>query len=156
MWLPTDARKEMDVKDLTAKFATDMIGCIAYGLNVNSLNNPNAEFRKYGKMIFEYGYVRGFEMLATFFLPHIVRITGIKTFGKESSYFLRKVFWETINQRIESGMKRNDLIDILIELKKSHSHQNIEGFGKQNILYYICIKRRWLFTRRACEISLII
>lgn len=123
-----DARKEMDVKDLTAKFATDMIGCIAYGLNVNSLNNPNAEFRKYGKMIFEYGYVRGFEMLATFFLPHIVRITGIKTFGKESSYFLRKVFWETINQRIESGMKRNDLIDILIELKKSHSHQNIEGF----------------------------
>ncbi|XP_029155011.1 cytochrome P450 6k1-like [Nylanderia fulva] len=122
-----DAKKEIDVKDLTAKFATDMIGCTAYGLNVNSLNNPNAEFRKYGKMIFECSYVRGFEILAMFFFPHIVRLAGIKTFGRESSRFLRKVFWETINQRLESGVKKNDLIDILIELK--NSDQNIEGFN---------------------------
>lgn len=128
--MPTDAEKEIDMKDLSAKFTTDMIGTTAYGLNVNSLNNPNAEFRKYGKMIFDYGYIRGFEMLAAFFFPNITRWANTKTFGKDSSNFLRKAFWETMNQRIESGMKRNDLIDILIDLKKNYGHQNIEGFSK--------------------------
>lgn len=123
-----DTRKEVDVKDIAAKFTTDMIGCIAYGLNVNSLNNPDAEFRKYGKMIFDFGYIRGFELLATFFFPNFVRLAGMKVFGKDSSTFLRNAFWETITQRMESGVKRNDLIDILIEIRKNYSHQHIEGF----------------------------
>ncbi|XP_029164739.1 cytochrome P450 6k1-like [Nylanderia fulva] len=123
-----DVKKEIEVKDLTANFSTDMIGCTAYGLNVNSLNNPDAEFRINGRKIFEYGYIRGFELLALFFFPHVVRLTGIKTFGKESSIFLRNVFWEVINQLIASGVKRNDLIDVLIELRKNHSHENLEGF----------------------------
>ncbi|CAL1682604.1 unnamed protein product [Lasius platythorax] len=123
-----DARKETDVKDIAAKFTTDMIGCTAYGLNVNSLNNPNAEFRNHGRKIFEYGYIRGYEVLAMFFFPYVVRLAGLKTFGKDSTIFLRRVFWETITQRMESGVKKNDLIDILIELKKNHSLQNFEGF----------------------------
>lgn len=130
MALSTDKEKEIDMKDLCAKFTTDVIGSTAYGLNVNSLNNPNAEFRKYGKMIFDYGYIRGFEMLASFFFPNLARWTNLKTFGKDSSDFLREVFWKTMNQRMESGERRNDLIDILIDLKKTYSQQNIEGFGK--------------------------
>lgn len=121
-------RKEIDVKDLFAKFSTDIIGCTAYGLNVNSLINPNAEFRKYGKMIFDFGYIRGFEMLSMFFFPNIVRLAGFKAFAKESSIFLRKAFWETMTERMQSGIKRNDLIDVLIELKKTHSHHKFEGF----------------------------
>ncbi|XP_014481573.1 PREDICTED: cytochrome P450 6k1-like [Dinoponera quadriceps] len=120
--------KTIEVKELAAKFTTDIIGSTAYGLNVNSLNNPNAEFRKYGKKIFEYNFFRGFEIMAVFFLPNLVRLTGIKMFGKESSNFLRKAFWETMLQRMKSGKKRNDLIDILIEIKETHSDQNIEGF----------------------------
>ncbi|XP_029671180.1 cytochrome P450 6k1-like, partial [Formica exsecta] len=120
--------KEVDMKDIAAKFTTDMIGCTAYGLNVNSLNNPNAEFRKYGKMIFDFGYIRGFEMLAVFFLPYITRLAHLKVFGKDPSTFLRKAFWETMTQRMEYGIKRNDLIDILIELKKNYGQQDMGGF----------------------------
>ncbi|XP_011878637.1 PREDICTED: cytochrome P450 6k1-like [Vollenhovia emeryi] len=128
-----DQGKEMDIKELTAKFTTDIIGTAAYGLNVNSLNNPDAEFRRHGKLIFYFNFIRALEFLAMFFLPNIISITGIKTFGKESSNFLRKVFWETITQRIKSGEKRNDLIDILIELRNTYGDQDIEGFSKHRI-----------------------
>ncbi|XP_012224508.2 cytochrome P450 6k1 [Linepithema humile] len=119
--------KELETKDLAAKFATDMIGVTAYGLNVNSLNNPDAEFRRHGKKIFEYSYIRGFEMLSIFFFPSLVRWTRMRVFGKDSSVFLRKAFWDTLLQRIESGTKRHDLIDILIELKKNHVDQDLNG-----------------------------
>lgn len=131
--MPTDIPKEVDIKDISAKFTTDIIGCIAYGLNVNSLNNPDAEFRKYGKMVFDLSFIRGFELLAAFFLPNIARLAHLKTFGKDTSIFLRKAFWETMTQRMASGIKRNDLIDTLIELKKTYGHQNMGGFSKLNI-----------------------
>lgn len=120
----------IEVRELTAKFTTDVIGSTAYGLDVNSFKDPNAEFRKYGKMIFQYDTIRGLEMLAIFFLPIIVRLTHIKMFGKQPTVFLRKVFWETITHRMESGIKRNDLIDILLELKKDYGDQDYNGFSK--------------------------
>lgn len=124
----------IDVKELAAKYTTDMIGSIAYGLKVNSLNNPNAEFRVYGRKIFEYGTIRGMELLSVFFFPHIVRAARFKVFGKDSSDFLRNVFWQTINHRLQSKEKRNDLIDILIELKNNYGDQDIEGFSKCHII----------------------
>ncbi|XP_024873863.1 cytochrome P450 6k1-like isoform X1 [Temnothorax curvispinosus] len=121
--------KTIEVRDLTARFATDIIGSTAYGLDVNSFKDPDAEFRKYGKMIFQYDVIRGIEMLAIFFLPTIVRLARIKMFGKQPTDFLRKVFWETLTQRMKSGIKRNDLIDILIELKNSNSDQDLKDFS---------------------------
>lgn len=118
------------MRDITARFTTDIIGTTAYGLDVNSLKDPNAEFRKYGKMIFDYNIIRGFEVLSIFFLPAIVRLARIKMFGKEPTDFLRKVFWETLNQRMKSGTKRNDLIDILIELKNNNNEES-KDFCKQ-------------------------
>ncbi|XP_020283027.1 cytochrome P450 6k1-like [Pseudomyrmex gracilis] len=120
--------KEVEVKELTAKFTTDVIGSTAFGLDVNSFKDPNADFRKYGKMIFYYNIVRGFEMLSIFFLPSVVRMARVKMMGEKPTAFLRKVFWETLTERMKSGEKRNDLIDILIELKQNNSDQNINGF----------------------------
>ncbi|XP_024884233.1 probable cytochrome P450 6g2 [Temnothorax curvispinosus] len=67
-------------------------------------------------------------MLAMFFLPDISRMANLKSFGKETTIFLRKIFSETITRRMESGEKRYDLIDILIEIKKNSSDEEIEGF----------------------------
>lgn len=62
-------------------------------------------------------------------------------FGKQPTVFLRQVFWETITHRMESGIKRNDLIDILLELKKDYGDQDYNGFSKQNRT------KRWLFLK---------
>lgn len=50
----------IDIKDLVARFATDVIGSCAFGLDINSLKNPNSDFRKYGDKIFQrpQGYKR--------------------------------------------------------------------------------------------------
>lgn len=121
------------MKDLTAKYSTDIIGTTAYGLNVNSLNNPDDEFRRYGRTVFPVNTLRSFEILSIFFLPNIVRMASMKFFGKEATIFLRKVLWDAITQRMESGEKRNDLIDILIEQRKTYGDQDLGGFSKKKV-----------------------
>ncbi|XP_076164166.1 cytochrome P450 6k1-like [Ptiloglossa arizonensis] len=122
--------KEVEMKEICANFTTDMIGSTAFGLRVNSLENPNEPFREAGRQIFNYDLFRGLEFLTIFFMPYLTKYTGAKFFGKESSRFLRTVFWDVINQRVQSGEKRNDLIDLLIELKRKHEDEgDLGGFS---------------------------
>ncbi|XP_077262105.1 cytochrome P450 6k1-like isoform X2 [Temnothorax americanus] len=118
----------MDVRDVSSKLTMDVICNTAFGLDVNTFKDPNTDFRKYGKIMMKNNHVRGWEWLAMFFLPGITRMANLKLFGEETTVFLRKIFSETITRRMESGEKRYDLIDILIELKKNNSDEEIEGF----------------------------
>ncbi|XP_029157346.1 cytochrome P450 6k1-like [Nylanderia fulva] len=124
--LLTDDGKTIDVKELSAKFTTDVIGSTAFGLNTNSFKYPDAEFCRHGNMIFR--PARSFEIFISVFMPTLSRMIGLTFFGKQTDAFFRKVFWEAIAQRIESGKTRNDLIDILIELKNDHGDKDIGGF----------------------------
>jgi len=131
--LLTGDGKIIEIKDLAIKFTTDVIASTAYGLEVNSFKDSNAEFCKYSKMLFYFSIRRAYEMLAIFFTPNLVPFAGVKMFGEEPTKFLRKVFWETITARIKSGEKRNDLIDILVELKQNSNDQNtLKDFSKYN------------------------
>lgn len=121
--------KDMEMKDLCANFTTDMIGTTAYGLRVNSINNPDTVFRKYGREIFTFDLSRAIEFLSIFFLPSSVPYLRCKFFGRRGTQFLRSAFWDTINHRIETKAKRNDLIDLLIELREKHKDDgDLGGF----------------------------
>ncbi|KAF3428420.1 hypothetical protein E2986_06382 [Frieseomelitta varia] len=112
--------KVVEVKDICANFTTDMIGNTAFGVRVNSLQEPKSAFREFGRMIFDYDFVRSLDFTIIFFFPNLVKYIKPKFFGKKPTQFLRTVFWDVINQRIESGQKRGDLIDVLIEMKEKY------------------------------------
>lgn len=115
------AGRTLEVKELSAKFTTDLIGTTAYGLKVNSLNNPNAEFRNHGREMVTYNVWRSIEVTSLFFAPQVAQPLRLKFFSSNSTKFLREVFWGTIVEREKSGVKRNDLIDLLIELKRTQA-----------------------------------
>lgn len=48
--------KSIDIKDFLARFTTDIIGSCAFGIECNSLADPQTEFRKYGIKIFNNFY----------------------------------------------------------------------------------------------------
>lgn len=123
--------KEMEMKELCACFTTDMIGSTAFGLKVNSLQDPQAPFREIGREIFDYtSLTRAMEFLTIFFMPNLIEYTKVKFFGSKADKFLRTVFWEVINERTASGEKRYDLIDLLIELKEKHENdEDLRDFG---------------------------
>lgn len=129
--------KVVEVKDICANFTTDMIGNTAFGVRVNSLHDPKATFREYGRMIFNFDLARSLDFTIIFFFPDLVKYIKPKFFGKKPTQFLRTVFWDVINQRIESGQKRGDLIDVLIEMKEKYKDdKTLTDFSTYSLEYF--------------------
>ncbi|XP_014221929.1 cytochrome P450 6k1-like [Trichogramma pretiosum] len=113
---------KLEVKDICAKFTTDVIGITAYGMRFNALSDENSYIRKVGKTIFKKSYKRHLEFLSTLLVPSIVDFFGFHLLGKASSQFLSDLFYRAMKERLDSGTKRADLIDFLIDLKKEQEN----------------------------------
>ena len=116
---------EAELKEICALFTTDLIATIAFGITTNSLKEPNGEFRSHCRKIFEFDLLRALEFSIAFFLPKLVTLLRVKLFTKEFSAFVRSTIKYVMQERERSGMKRNDLIDILVLLKKEIEKGNM-------------------------------
>ncbi|XP_017039151.1 probable cytochrome P450 6g2 [Drosophila ficusphila] len=122
---------EVEAKELCALFTTEVIATVAYGVKANSFNNPDGEFRRNGRSVFEFSLLRAAEFTLVFFLPHLVPFFGFKVVPAEATRFLRKTINYVMTEREQSGEKRNDLIDILIEFRRSTQQAKASGIQDQ-------------------------
>ncbi|KXJ81553.1 hypothetical protein RP20_CCG018946 [Aedes albopictus] len=104
---------ELELKDLLARFTTDVIGMCAFGIECNSMKDPNAEFRQKGRMHFEAPRNRKKDMLCSI-APRLARLMGLKQIIPDLSEFFLGVVRETIDYRVKNGVRRNDFMDLLI------------------------------------------
>ncbi|KAI4460036.1 cytochrome p450 [Holotrichia oblita] len=130
----------IDAKDISARFTTDVIGNCAFGIECNSLEDPNTEFRVHGKRLFN---PTTYEVLRVFFsvvFPNVMRFFGGRIFPKDATDFFWNVIKDTANYRRENGIRRNDafqlLLDILNEDGKDNSTLTFDEMAAQAFMFF--------------------
>ncbi|XP_037910909.1 cytochrome P450 6a9-like [Hermetia illucens] len=113
-------QKTLEIKDLLARFTTDVIGTCAFGIECNSLKDPNAEFRRYGrKHIEEPAHGRFVTSFVNIF-PNLSNKLRIARNHRDVTTFFMGIVQETVEFR-EKNIRRNDFMDLLIQLKNNAS-----------------------------------
>nr|UYA98611.1 cytochrome P450 CYP6MS5 [Sitophilus zeamais] len=110
--------KALDIKEVIARFTTDIIASCAFGIESNCLDEAENEFRKYGKKVFEPTTWRVFVMngLPKFLLDLCFNL-GFHAFPKEINEFFTKTVQDTIRYREESKVIRKDFMHLLLQMK---------------------------------------
>lgn len=108
----------VSIKDVCDLYNTDMIASIAFGLRSYSLRNTQSEIGSHCQEIFRPNVRRIFDFFVIFFLPKLVPLMRSRLFTEPHSEFLRRVIQLVIEERERGGILRNDLIEMLITLKK--------------------------------------
>ncbi|KAL0819290.1 hypothetical protein ABMA28_008527 [Loxostege sticticalis] len=105
----------LDARDLMARYTTDFIGSIGFGLDADSMNKENSEFRKIGNDTFNPGLKEVLYTVLQEFFPFLAQ--NLKVFGR-----LEKPIFDIVKQVKESkGNKptnRGDFIDQLLEYQQ--------------------------------------
>lgn len=113
----TNNEVELNIKNVTDFYFVDVISSIAFGVEAHSLENSGSEIMEAANSVFKYTFYRGLELMSFFLIPQIFKTFNFKGMSKRTIDFLYKACPDIIAQREKSGVKRNDLIDTLIELK---------------------------------------
>lgn len=120
---------EVDIKDVFARFTTDIIGSCAFGLECNSLKNPDAEFRKMGRRIFEQTTWEAVKTFIGLSFPALAATLNLRLFDENASNFFMKAVKDTVDFRESKNIKRNDFLQLLIQLKNGRTDDGESNNG---------------------------
>ncbi|XP_037815472.1 cytochrome P450 6a9-like [Lucilia sericata] len=151
-----NAAKENDiieVGDLMARFTTDVIGSCAFGLEMSSLRDPNNKFRMMGrKSIVEQRYGRvGIAFRNSF--PQLARKLHMKDTLQEVEDFFMGIVKETVRYREENNVRRNDFMDMLIDLKNNKLMKSETGEELTNLTMEEIAAQAFVFLVAGFETS---
>ena len=119
---------ELDVKEIFFKYALDGIGTAGFGIESNSFKDPNNTFIRMIKEIQRTPDSKAGSkweiiklILALQVFPFLKKIFDIPNFPRGPFLFLRDIILKTIEMRGESKLRRNDIIDLVLDNLKDNS-----------------------------------
>ncbi|XP_055699992.1 cytochrome P450 6A1-like [Phlebotomus papatasi] len=109
----------IEIKDILSRFTIDVIGNCAFGIECNSLKQPNTEFCRIGKKVFEYTAFEYFNLFFLMMFPNLGHKLKIKINKSEVTEFFMRLLKETIEYREKNDIKRNDFLSLLMQIKNT-------------------------------------
>uniref|UniRef100_A0A0K8TUJ7 unspecific monooxygenase n=1 Tax=Epiphyas postvittana TaxID=65032 RepID=A0A0K8TUJ7_EPIPO len=152
---------EVDVRDIMARYTTDFIGAVAFGIDSDSMKNEDSLFRQVGKRIFTITKWDASRNLFKFIFPDTFRKMYI--FPSMIEENIMKLMRGILKQRNYKPSGRNDFVDQLMELKQkgtirveSVEHKNPDGSPKlveMELDEYVMAGQMFIFFAAGFETS---
>ncbi|XP_071648319.1 probable cytochrome P450 6d4 isoform X2 [Temnothorax longispinosus] len=106
-------RDSVEMKDIFARYSTDVIMSTAFGIKSNSIEEPNNEYRMKGKKVVE---ANSFWIALFLFTPKIMDFFSIPTVDRHIASFYINMFRENVEYRQAHNIVRHDFMNLLIQL----------------------------------------
>nr|XP_012215716.1 PREDICTED: probable cytochrome P450 6a14 [Linepithema humile]XP_012215718.1 PREDICTED: probable cytochrome P450 6a14 [Linepithema humile]XP_012215719.1 PREDICTED: probable cytochrome P450 6a14 [Linepithema humile] len=103
----------IEMKDIFSRYSADVIMSTAFGIEANCIKDPNSEFRRWGKRVFE---ENSFWVALFVFMPQFMNFFSIPITDRGVTRFFTKIFRENVNYRQTSNVVRHDFMNLLIQL----------------------------------------
>jgi len=82
-----------------ARFTTDVIASCAFGINSNSLKDPNSEFARRITTILEFSVQKGLVMVMAFFAPYVNKLFRLNFMDDKTNNYVRQIVWNAVEYR---------------------------------------------------------
>ncbi|XP_026741447.1 cytochrome P450 6B5-like [Trichoplusia ni] len=109
------AGRPLDARDLMARYTTDFIGACGFGLDADSLNDEDSEFRKLGRSIFHIRVKDAIVAMLKEMFPETFKHLKYTSLTEQPMLDLVAAI---LKQRNYEPSGRNDFIDLMLECKK--------------------------------------
>nr|ABK91491.1 CYP6A28 [Lucilia cuprina] len=129
----------VDVRDMLGRFTTDVISSVAFGIEVNSLRNPNSDFPRLGRKLTEQPRHNALIMAFIDGFPNLSRKLGMRIVPEDVHQFFMKTIKDTIAYREKNQIERNDFMKLLLDIKnnKELSGLTIEEMCAQVFVFFL-------------------
>ncbi|XP_070507375.1 probable cytochrome P450 6a14 [Chironomus tepperi] len=127
---------EPEIKGILARFTTNIIGTCAFGIECNTFEEKDSKFLEMGLKAFEQPRNSFFKQMIAMTFPDFARKLGIKIVRDDVSDFFMKIVKDVIEYRESKNIKRNDFMDLLLQLK-NEGKMSFEEIAAQAFVFFL-------------------
>nr|XP_018896567.1 PREDICTED: cytochrome P450 6k1-like isoform X1 [Bemisia tabaci] len=125
--LETEQGSRLEIRELTAKYSTDVIGSVAFGLEFESFAAEDAPFRAMGRKVFSPSMKYAVSMVVRQFFPDVYNYLDLRSFPKNVNNFFEDLTKDTMEMRKNNNIQRNDFMHLLLKLKEEEERIQTEN-----------------------------
>lgn len=113
-----ESTSQIEIREMMAKYSTDVIGTCAFGLKLDAINDPDSEFRKHGKTVFQPSLRSKIRMMLIFMQPSLLNFFRIRHYSQNTIAFFQNSFQQTIEYRKKHNIDRKDFVQHLMKARE--------------------------------------
>lgn len=118
-----DKRELLDAREIAACFTTNVTASVAFGFDVDTINDPNNDFRVCGRKIFTPNIRNIIRSFLFFNSPQIMKFLKMKLCEPEVEKFLLEITKQNLEYREKNNISRKDIFQLLIQLRNTGTVQ---------------------------------
>lgn len=118
-----DKGELLDIYEVFERHSTNVTAKILFGIDVDTLNDPNSYFRESTKRALNPSGLTALRMIISFLSPNIMRILRLKLFGEEYEKFFTSIFNDVLQNDDNSNAPKTYL-QIMLKMRNGNHVQH--------------------------------
>lgn len=114
-----DTGKKIEIRDVFARYATNVIVSVAFGLDIDCITNRDEEFRKYGPRFFEPTFRNLLRGTLPIMLPKLSKLLRLRFVDKDVGDFMIDSVRQNLEYREKNNVSRKDFFQMLMQLRNT-------------------------------------
>lgn len=111
--------ESVEMRELFARFATNVIVSVAFGLDIDCIENADNDFRKHGEEFFRPCLKNVLRTNLSFMTPTLAKLFKLRFADKESGEFMIDAVRQNIEYREKNDVTRKDFFQLLMQLRNT-------------------------------------
>ncbi|XP_055529185.1 probable cytochrome P450 9f2 [Wyeomyia smithii] len=112
-------RLEYEMKDMFSRFANDVVATVAFGMEMDSVQNRDNEFYLMGKKLVDFSSITIlFKFFIMQFIPSLANKLKFDLFDAKATEYFKSIIVGNMARRQAQGIVRNDMIQMLMEVRR--------------------------------------
>lgn len=120
-------KPEIEVNKTMKTLILDITGSCAFGLRLDCLKDPNSEFVKKSEIAFMFSMRLIISSILKSIHPGLPKLINFKDRSKDYEDFFINFVKNSIHSREVNNIRRNDFLQLLIDLRKEEAEQNSQS-----------------------------
>lgn len=125
---------DYEVKELFSRYTNDVIASCAFGIQINSFEDPENEFFVAGKKLMNFGGGGLIRFIFVLLIPSLAKKLKVQITTASMRNFLSSMVIDTMEMRKERGIFRPDMINILMQVRQGKTTQEAAAEQLENSL----------------------
>lgn len=123
--------KPIDVEAISVGYSIEVIASTAFGWKTNSINHPKSQFEKMSRSLFRRTWRFKLWLACDTWFPRLRKRFKFLMLPKRPRQFFVNLIQETIRYREKTSHKRNDFLQLLMNLKEERN----DGVNENNDIH---------------------